>query len=317
MSAEVGEPHFFEYVSTTPEGTLTLSGSKSADPEDVYVDFTFKLNSNQPFPQTDESEVRLCFEYALNDQFFQKRKRLAFFGKVSQGNFSDYVMATYLAQAENLTDFSWWCSIHLDSYEYHYQWYERDSSVDLLDVNKLESSTAELKFRTKLLDRTAYWSYISWGVFADADDNSTSKVNGETQKGSKSPKYYEILLGDQPAPFADRTFYDTAYWMLILIYFCNYFWVLGLPLMLLLITILLTWGFIKLLIDYNTVHTITADNPYAATWTLDNWWLYPFRQFVVNLFLSAIVVAVSFIPVFNVFFNLGFIGLIYMNMILL
>ena len=61
------EAYEFSYESKGDDGTLTLSGYKSADPENMYVDFTFNLESDSPFPSGEDTEVRLCFEYALND----------------------------------------------------------------------------------------------------------------------------------------------------------------------------------------------------------------------------------------------------------
>ena len=225
--------------------------------------------------------------------------------------------ATFTAEGANLDEADWWCSVPWESYDNHYQWYERDSGIDLLDLNEIESDSAALKFRTRMRDRTIYWTYISWGVFPDEYSNSTSLVNGETMDGSTKPKHFEIVLGPAPAPFADRTYYDTAYWILLISYACNFFWILGLPLMMVLFAFLLAWGFVKMWVDLYAVQNVQEDNPYYAIWTMDNWWLYPVRQFWVNVLLTQLVMATSLIPLFNVFFNLGLLGLIYVNMILL
>ena len=44
-----------------------MTGYKDGNPENVNVDFTFKLESDSPFPSGEDAEVRICFEYALND----------------------------------------------------------------------------------------------------------------------------------------------------------------------------------------------------------------------------------------------------------
>ena len=99
-------------------------------------------------------------------------------------------------------------------------------------------------------DRTPYWAYISWGVFKDEYDNSTSNVQGQLQDDSTKPKHFQILMGDEPAPFADRTFYDTAYWILLIIYSSNFFWIFGLPIILVLFSFLHVWGLFKVIVDY-------------------------------------------------------------------
>ena len=84
-------------------------------------------------------------------------------------------------------------------------------------------------------------------------------------------------------PFADRTILDAAFWLLSVIYACNWFWLLGIPLSLLLILYLHLYGIGKATYDYYRVENVTEDSPYYNDWTWDNCWAQPLEKMILFL----------------------------------
>lgn len=123
-------------------------------------------------------------------------------------------------------------------------------------------------------------------------------------------------MGQHVQPFSYRYANDFTFWLLGSIFICNFFWIFGTPILVILISVLNFYGFGKVIIDALKVLTVTAENIHINEWTWENWALYPLRQFVFNLILTLLVLIWNFIPGFSVMINLGMIGLIYVNMIL-